>query len=162
MSSFTRWLTGILLVLGTVFMAVVPADAFAEAPRQQLAPVPSKVTVEVMVVQATNKHSKVDDELRPVMQSLRHLRFTGFTVLSTNKLVIGERSDGSINVVGGRRLKVDLLEVDDTQAKLRFQLMKGDKKVMDTTVSIRRNRTFIVAGPKHDDGVLILPLTVRY
>ena len=162
MRSFRPWLTGLAAVLGVLLMAGAPAVSFAQAPRPASAPVSGRVSVEVMVVQATNKHQRVDAELRTVMQSLRHLRFTGFSVLSTNKVSVGDRGDASINVAGGRRLKVNLIEVDEKQAKLRFQLFKGDKKVMDTTVSIRRNRTFIVAGPKHEDGVLILPLTVRY
>jgi hypothetical protein len=35
-------------------------------------------------------------------------------------------------------------------------------KILDTTVSIHRNKSFMVAGPKHEDGVLVLPLTARY
>ena len=35
-------------------------------------------------------------------------------------------------------------------------------KLLDTTLSVNRNGTFIVAGPKHKDGVLVLPLTAKY
>ena len=41
--------------------------------------------------------------------------------------------------------------------------MSSEKGVlMDTTVSIHRNRAFMIAGPSYEDGKLILPLTVRY
>ena len=161
MRTHRPWLAVVAALFGTLMVVAVPTSSYAQAPRPTAA-VGSKVTVEVMVVQATNEHQRVDPELRAVMQSLRHLRFTGFSVLSTDKIVVSSRSKGSTGVAGGRQLKIELLDVDEKQAKLRFQLMKGDKKVMDTTVSIRRNRTFIVAGPKHGGGVLILPLTVRY
>ena len=39
---------------------------------------------------------------------------------------------------------------------------KKGSKLLDTTVTVNRNGTFIVAGPRYRDGILVLPLTARY
>ena len=55
-----------------------------------------------------------------------------------------------------------VLSKDVKQAKLRIQMMKDGKKITDTTVSIPRDRYFMISGPKIKDGVLILPVGVSY
>lgn len=150
-------LLGAALALGTTSVA------FAQpAKPKPAAAVSQSVTVKVQVVHATNAHSDVDGSLRALERQLRFLNFTGFRSLDTRSesLSTGERT--SVSVAGGREMKITLIEVDDTAAKLRVQLYKGSAKTVDTTVSVHRNRSFIVAGPKHDDGVLVFPLTASY
>jgi hypothetical protein len=132
------------------------------APKARPAPVAAPVTLEVLVVHATSDHERVDPRLAEMRARLSHIAFTGFSVIDEHEVRIAPGEDSGITVTGGRRLRVELVERNNTSATVRFQLFKGEKKTMDTTVSIKRNRSFIIAGPKHDGGVLMLPLSVRY
>ena len=142
---------------------VVPALAQSRpaAPPAEAAPASGKVDVEVMVIHANND-AYVDPKLDPVMQNLRHTRYTGFKLLSTENAKLSPGGDTTISLVGGRRLKIQLVSRDQQQAKVRIRMFKEGDKVLDTTVSIPRGRYFMIAGPKYKDGALILPVGVDY
>ena len=156
-----RWLAIATVCLASSLSVATPALAQSRAPTQQNAPAAGKVDVEVMVIEAS-MDKYVDPKLKNVMQNLRFTKYTGFKLVSTENARLAPGSDATINLVGGRRLRVTVLSKDAKQAKLRIQMIKDGKKITDTTVSIPRDRYFMISGPKVKDGVLILPVGVSY
>src|SRR5688572_20664027 len=83
-----RWF-GLLLAASLV--ASLPMAAWAEPPRPPArpapsqavdpVPVPAEVGVRVLVVRATNAHSRVDPELENMAERLRTLSYRGFTLI---------------------------------------------------------------------------------
>jgi hypothetical protein len=57
---------------------------------------------------------------------------------------------------------VTLLSVDDARCRVRLQISGAEGNILDTSVNINRRGTFIVAGPKYKDGILMLPVTCAY
>ena len=166
---YHRFVKG-MLVLGLLALCV-PAMAQSRPPRptsrpavasQAKAPLASKVGIEVMVVHATQGQPMVDSRLKSIMQHLRFLQFKRFSLLDKHRATLAMNSESTFSIRGGRRLKVQLLSRDARQARIRVRMFNDKGKLLDTTVSIHRNRSFILAGPKHDGGVLILPVTARY
>ncbi len=146
-----------LLLLGSA-----PAAVAQDKPSAAAAPVQGKVEVDVRVVRADHSKS-VDAELKPLMKQLTFTRFTGFKLLATYPAHLAVGGDATFSLVGDRKLKVDLLERDAKRAKIRIRLFNGSKdKVLDTTVSIPRDKSFVIGGPKLKDGALVLPVTVSY
>jgi len=128
----------------------------------QNAPVAGKVDVELMVVQASNDHNRVDPKLQSILKHLKFTNFKGFTHLSSERHQLAQGQDHTYTVAGGRRVKIILLARDEKRAKLRIQMFNAKNKILDTTVSVHRNKSFMVAGPRHAGGVLLLPVTPRY
>ncbi len=126
------------------------------------APVPNRVGVEVMVVHATQKETKVDPRLKNIMRQLRFTNFKGFKLLQEQDTVLTDGNDTTISIAGGRKLKVRLLSHNASQAKLQIRMMKDGSKILDTTVSIKRGMAFLIGGPNFQGGKLILPITVDY
>ncbi|HHO49867.1 MAG TPA: hypothetical protein ENK18_03115 [Deltaproteobacteria bacterium] len=151
-------LVAVLLFLGTLGSPVITAHA-QSGPRPEEAA--GKVRVEVMVVHATHS-GRVDPRLRNLQRQLDHTRYTGFEVISTSSDSLSPGQLSVVSVAGGRKVKIRLIERNNQQARVRIELYKGNEKKLDTTVSIPRNRTFLVAGPKFEGGVLIFPITVTY
>jgi hypothetical protein len=149
------------LVLGIALSGTAAVAAAQPAPKPA-APAAQSVTVEVQVVHATNAHDRVDSALRKVEKHLQFLHYTGFARLDSKSTTLRPGESTSVPVVGGREMRVTLVSVEPATAKLRVQLFTGSSKKLDTTVSIHRNRSFIVGGPKHEDGVLVFPLTAGY
>ena len=105
---------------------------------------------------------RVTQELKPLMKQLTFTRYTGFELLQTFPAQLSVGGTASFSLVGERRLKLELLSKDEKRAKLRVRLFNGKEKVLDTTVSVNRNRSFIIGGPRYKGGAIVLPLTVRY
>jgi len=126
------------------------------------ATLPAKVSIDTMVVHATNAHSQVDSRLASMMPHLQHLSYTGYTVLDSRRDELSPGGEASFTVAGDRRVTVQLIERDGTQARIRVGMYSGSRRLLDTTVSIHRNKSFIVAGPEYEGGVLMLPMTARY
>ena len=157
----------VLVVLSAAF--ITPAMAQGRPPprrpattAQQQAPVANKVGVQLMVVRATNAHQRIDADLKDVLQHLRFFNFTGYELLSKQTHDIAVGGDHTYAVEGDRRVKVDVLSRDEKQVKLRVRMFDAKDRKLDTTVSIHRNKSFLIGGPEVGDGVLILPLTARY
>ena len=152
------------LLFGAALALGVSAPAPAHAADTPAAQAPSgKVTLTMPVVYATAAHSRVDPKLRSVVRYLQHLRYTGFELLDTHRLQLPVKGSQSINIEGGRKVTVELLSRDARRARVRVQIEAGKgRKVLDTTMWLNRNSTVIVAGPRHKDGILVLPLTARY
>lgn len=148
-----------LLVLLTPLTALAQSDGKGKAPTEQAQ---GKVDLEVRVVRASHGKS-VDAELRPLMKQLTFTRFTGFELLAHYPASLAVGGDATFSLVGDRKLKVNLIERDAKRAKIRIRLFNSKKeKVLDTTVSIPRGKSFVIGGPKLKDGALVLPVTVSY
>ena len=159
------------LVLGAGMLA--SSEAFAQArpvpgaPRPSLvapsAPLPERVGVEVLCVRATNANTRVDDRLEPMLKQLRYTRFTGFSLMDQHTLRLAPGQEGSFEIEGNRKVAIDLLERNASEARLRIRMFNGQgRQQLDTTVTIHRDRSFMVAGPHLGEDVLILPVTVKY
>ena len=158
----SRILLSALLALSLSLGMAAPRDALAADPPQQEAAT-GKATLTMPVVYATESHSNVDPRLESVARYLKHLRYTGFELLDTQRVQLSPNGRQSFNIEGGRKVTLELLSRDDKRARVRVEIDAGKgTKLMDTTLWVNRNGTFIVAGPRHKDGILVLPLTARY
>lgn len=123
----------------------------------------TKVEIRVMEVYATDTHSKVDPKLDRLTRYLSHLRYTGFELLDSHSVSLAPNGSQTFTIAGGRKMEITVLGKDDRRVRMRVEVTGGKGgKLLDTTLSVNRNGTFIVAGPKYRDGVLVLPLTAKY
>lgn len=143
-----------------------PSAPAAQAPAASAAdekPVPAnKVNVQIMVVFATSSQTGVDPRLGNLTRYLSNLKYSGYQLLDSQQATLSANGSQSFQIEGGRKVSVTLLSRDDQKARMRVEITQGSGKLLDTTLSVNRNGTFIVAGPKHKDGILVLPLTARY
>ena len=122
-----------------------------------------RVDLRVHVIHATDAHTRIDPRLEKLQRYLQHLRYTGYDLLETNKVPLSTRGSQSFSIAGDRKVTVELLSKDAKKARLRVKIIgRKGQKLLDTTLSVPRNGTFIVAGPKYKGGILVLPLTARY
>ena len=152
-----RWLIGIL--------AVVLLVVFTEEPQAQPHPTPvsaGKVNVMLLVVAATDSHEGVDPKLANLARHLSFLRYKGYDLLTTHNAEILEGGNVTFSLDSERRVNVALVKKTPEKAQFRIEMYNQGGKLLDTTLSVNRNGTFIVAGPRYKDGILILPLQARY
>jgi hypothetical protein len=121
------------------------------------------VNLEMMVVKGTTTNDKVDPKLRHLMKYFRNYKFTGFELIDTKESKLHDQTARTFTIEGNRKVTITLVSHNQKSAKLKVVILEGKgKKILDTTININRNGTFIVAGPKYKDGVLFLPIKVEY
>jgi hypothetical protein len=121
-----------------------------------------RVDVGVMVIQASATPGPIDSRLTPLLPTLRTLPFQAFTLLDEHDVRLIDGATEAVSLAGDRRLRVQLLSHDAKEARVRIELMAGEVQLVDTTISIHRNRSFYVAVRGGQGTTLILPVSVRY
>jgi len=120
------------------------------------------VNVQIMVVHAKEGEPYVDPKLSRLEKHLEFLRYDNFSVLDTQRSPVVSGKATSFSIEGGRKVTINLLEKNEKEVRLRVQMFKEGKKLVDTTVRVKRGSTFVVAGPKYKGGMLLLPITANY
>lgn len=129
---------------------------------QEPARAAGKVNVQLMVVYATQSSTAVDPRLGSLTRYLKNLRYSGYELLDSHVASLSVNGSETVNVEGGRQVILTLLNRDDQKARMRVEITAKTGRLLDTTLTVNRNGTFIVAGPKYKDGILVLPLTAKY
>jgi hypothetical protein len=132
------------------------------SPQAAAATAPETVNLQLMVVHAKAGETFLDPRLKGIERHLKLLPYDSFKVLSTDKAVLRPGKAAEFPVEGGRQVKATLLSADEAKAQVRVEVYKGGEKLVDTTVSVNRGSTFMVGGPRHDGGILLLPITANY
>ena len=159
MSHFLATLFLAALTSGPALAAPVRGNGAANAPKAEAT---DRVTIEVQVVHASDSFDTIDPALTSLASSLRYLKFKGYKLLSAPSAALKAGQESSFPLEGNRTITVKLVDRDDARARVRVTIARGDEKLLDSTVSINRDGTFIVAGPKFKDGILVLPLRARF
>jgi hypothetical protein len=126
------------------------------------APQAGRVAVRLMVVAATDSHDRTDPSLGPLLKHLQFLRYRGYELLDTHRAEVALNGRVAFAIQGDRKVALTLLSRSPERVQFRVQVHRKGGKLLDTTLTVNRNGTFIVAGPRYRDGILILPLTVKY
>lgn len=150
-----------LLLAGPAAAQARPAPAPTPAAPAR-PPAQGKVSIEIFVVHATDSEAGIDPRLSALASSFHYFKYKGYRLLSTQEASVSVNEDHSFPIEGNRRLKVTLISRDDARARVRVEMSGDDGKLLDTTVSINRGGTFIVAGPRYKDGILMLPIRADY
>ncbi len=157
-----------LLLCALVAALALPTEVSAQdrrpAPTGQQAqrPAAGRVAIEISVVHATDSETGIDPRLEALASSFRYFKYKGYRLLSSQEATVSVGEDHSFPIEGARRLKVTLISKDESRARVRVEMSGSDGKLLDTTVSINRGGTFIVAGPRYKDGILMLPVRADY
>ena len=121
-----------------------------------------RVRVQVLLVHATSGEPFMDADLNRWSRHLKHLRYDRFELLDRRRASLLPDQARDFEILCNRSIKVSLLSKTPKRARLRVQMYRRNQKLVDTTVTVNRNGTFIMAGPSHKGGILVMPITASY
>jgi hypothetical protein len=149
-----------LCVLGTPVLAEesMSEPVVAEAETQ------SPIEIEVLVIHATTEHTKKDDSIRHLLKYFANYKYTGYSLIKDHTTKLEDKQKKVFTLPGDLKMMVSIVSHNDKQAKVLVKItgQKDDHKYLDSTMTVPRNGNFMVAGPKYNNGILILPLSVKY
>jgi hypothetical protein len=120
---------------------------------------PQSVQVTIRSILAANKSDEFDTKLKGMEQQLKSLKYRSYRSLKDESKTVPWQGTQSFEIPGGRTLTVSPQEFQDNRIALKVRLTEHDKPIVDTTVKIANKGNFILGGPPHDGGALVLSIS---
>ena len=145
----------VLLVAGCL---VVAGAAVAE----MLTTPEGGIEVRIDTVLAGNSGKRFDPALRPLKEPFRALfPYSSYRLIQGERRMAAWRREEQFMLPGQRYLVIMPRGIQGDRVSLSLMLMQGSRPLLNTVVSLKNNGTFLVAGPRYNDGILIFAINAR-
>lgn len=136
------------------WLTLVAATALGAAEKQ-----PQAVQVSIGTILASNQSDEFDAKLKGMETQLKVLKYRSYRLLKNESQTVPWRGEKVFEIPGGRSLTVTPQEFQDNRVSVKVRLTQGQKPVLDTTVKIPNKGNFILGGPPHEGGALVLSIS---
>jgi len=122
---------------------------------------PQTVLVKIETILASNQSGEFDSRLKALEKQLRVLKYRSYRLLKEESQNVPSQGSASFEIPGGRSLIVWPQDFRNQQVALKVRLQGGQKPLLDTTIRLPNKGNFILGGPPHDGGVLVLSISAN-
>jgi hypothetical protein len=136
------------------WLTLVAAGILGAAEKQ-----PQMVQVSIGTILASNQSDEFDAKLKGMEGQLKVLKYRSYRLLKNESQSVPWRGEKVFEIPGGRSLTVTPQEFRDNQVSVKVRLTEKQKPVLDTTVKIPNKGNFILGGPPHEGGALVLSIS---
>ena len=136
------------------WLTLVAAEMLGAAEKQ-----PQAVQVSIGTILANNQSDEFDAKLKGMEAQLKVLKYRSYRLLKNESQTVPWRGEKVFEIPGGRSLTVTPQEFRDNQVSVKVRLTEKQKPVLDTTVKIPNKGNFILGGPPHEGGALVLSIS---
>ena len=116
------------------------------------------VKIKIDTILASNQNDEFDSRLKPLEKQLKVLKYRSYRLLKEESQNVPSQGSGSFQIPGGRSLIVTPQDFRDQQIALKVRLQGSEKPLLDTTLKLKNKGNFILGGPPHEGGVLVLAI----
>jgi len=117
------------------------------------------VRVRIGTILASNQSDEIDPKLNTMRNQLKVMMYRSYRLLKEETQNVSWQGNAAFDIPGGRSLVVTPEEFRGRQLALKVRLQHGDKPVVDTTVRLNSGGNFLLGGPQHEGGVLVLSIS---
>ncbi len=117
------------------------------------------VQVKIGAILASNQGDEFDARLAPLEKQLRLMKYRSYRLLKEESQKVQRKGNATFDIPGGRSLVVTPQESGTKQLALRVHLQQGGKPLIDTTVRLNSGGNFLLGGPPHEGGALIISIS---
>jgi hypothetical protein len=149
-------------VIGRLVILVASLAMAGGAVAETLTTPEEGVEVRIDTVLAGNTGKGFDPALRPLKQPFRGLfGYSSYRLIQNERRLAVWRREEQFLLPGQRYLVIIPRGVQGDRVSLSLMLMDGSRPLVNTVLSLKNNGTFLVAGPRYNDGVLIFAINAR-
>jgi hypothetical protein len=120
---------------------------------------PESVQVSIGTILAGNQSDDFDAKLKGMEKQLKVLKYRSYRLLKSESQVVPWHGEKVFDIPGGRSLTVTPEDFQENRIMVKVRLTQAQKPVLDTTVKIPNRGNFILGGPPHEGGVLVLSIS---
>jgi hypothetical protein len=115
--------------------------------------------VSIGTILAGNQSDDFDAKLKGMEKQLKVLKYRSYRLLKSESQVVPWHGEKVFDIPGGRSLTVTPEDFQENRIMVKVRLTQAQKPVLDTTVKIPNRGNFILGGPPHEGGVLVLSIS---
>jgi hypothetical protein len=138
-------------LLSSVLLLAVYANA-AENSNQP-------VQLKIGTILASNQSDEFDPRLKPMEKQLKVMKYRSYRLLKEDNQSVPWNENATFEIPGGRSLAISPQDSKDKQIALKVRLTEGVKPLLDTTVRLQNRRYFLLGGPPHEGGALVISIS---
>jgi hypothetical protein len=120
---------------------------------------PQTVQISIGTILAGNQNDEFDAKLKGMEAQLKVLKYRSYRLLKNESQTVPWRGEKAFEIPGGRTLTITPQEFQDNRVSVKVRLTQGQKPLLDTTVKIPNKGNFILGGPPHEGGALVLSIS---
>ncbi|HSF58614.1 MAG TPA: hypothetical protein VLD83_11115 [Candidatus Binatia bacterium] len=117
------------------------------------------VRVKIGTILASNQNDEIDPKLNAMKNQLKVMKYRSYRLLKEETQDVPWQGNAAFEIPGGRSLVVTPQEFRNKQLALKVRLQQGNKPVVDTTVRLNNGGNFLLGGPPHEGGALVLSIS---
>jgi len=120
-----------------------------------------QLRVSAIVATNSGRPEKELDEFHKRWRSLFH--YSSYKLLKDETKNVKWRTRAGFDIPGGRYLVVSPRgpSEDGKLIMLKILVLEGSRPLADTVVTLKNEGSVVVAGPKHEEGILLLSIGAR-
>ncbi len=120
---------------------------------------PQAVQLKIGTILATNQADCLDSQLAKMKQQLEVIKYRCYRLIGQEAQKGSWQNNTVFEIPGGRTLVVAPQELRNNRISLKVRLLEKEKPIVDTTVRFPNKGNFLLGGPAHEGGVLILSIS---
>jgi hypothetical protein len=128
---------------------------YASAAENSIQPVQLKIGT----ILASNQSDEFDLRLKPMEKQLKVMKYRSYRLLKEDSQSVPWNDNATFEIPGGRSLSISPQDSKDKQIALKVRLTEGAKPLLDTTVRLQNRRYFLLGGPPHEGGALVISIS---
>ena len=117
------------------------------------------VQVKIGTILASNETDQFDARLKPMERQLKVMKYRSYRLLKEDIQSVPWNDNATFEIPGGRSLAVSPQDSKDKQIALKVRLTEGTKPLLDTTVRLQGRGYFLLGGPPHEGGALVISIS---
>lgn len=120
------------------------------------------VSVDIGSAYASNEGTSIDPALGTIRGKLRSMfNYTSYRMLDRKRRTLSIGEMGEFELPGGRTMQATPLSIQSDKVRLSIRIFEGPKKLLTTTLGLRRGGMVLVGGPTHQAGALIFLISAE-
>jgi hypothetical protein len=117
------------------------------------------VQVKIGTILASNQSDQFDERLKPMERQLKVMKYRSYRLLKEDSQSVPWNDNATFEIPGGRSLAISPQDLKDKQIALKVRLTEGTKPLLDTTVRLQGRGYFLLGGPPHEGGALVISIS---
>ena len=117
------------------------------------------VQLKIGTILASNQSDEFDARLKPMEKQLKVMKYRSYRLLKEDSQSVPWNDNATFEIPGGRLLAISPQDSKDKQIALKVRLTEGNKPLLDTTVRLQGRGYFLLGGPPHEGGALVISIS---